>query len=61
MNIQKKIKDVKCPQCKKNFKLSWEGTDYSNNKYPLIIRSCPSGGVYDVSIHCPHCNYEEEL
>lgn len=27
----------------------------------LVIRSCPSGGIYDVLIRCPFCNYEEPL
>ena len=59
-----------CPYllCGKKFKLTWndyspvrEG-DYSLcHRQTLIIRSCPSGGIYDIEIHCPHCNYEEPL
>ena len=56
--IKEDLKHVVCPQCKKDFKLTWDG-DYNNQ--PLVIRSCPSGGIYDVSIKCPHCDYEEDL
>ena len=57
------LKHVVCPQCKTPFKLRWNDYVEWDLKEPvtLIIRGCPSGGVYDVSIHCPHCNYEEEL
>lgn len=55
----KRIKDVICPQCKKEFELSF--TDYDGRPETLDIRSCPSGGVYDVLIKCPHCDYEESL
>jgi len=55
-----RLRDVICPQCKKAFRLTWN--DYSTNRpTTLCIRSCPSGGIYDVSIACPHCDYEEEL
>ena len=50
---------VVCPQCKKKFNLIWDA-DYGE-KSTLIIRSCPSGGVYDVKVSCPHCDYEEPL
>lgn len=53
------LKNVICPQCKSDFKLTWD--DYSDSPSTLIIRGCPSGGIYDVSIRCPHCDYEEEL
>lgn len=50
---------IKCPQCKKEFSLVWDSTfDYKNT---VNISSCPSGGVYNVSISCPYCDYEEEL
>ena len=49
---------VKCPQCKKKFNLTWDESDFVNT---VIVRSCPSGGIYDVSIECPHCDYEEPL
>lgn len=54
-----RLKDVKCPQCGRDFKLVWD--DYGDNRQTLIIRSCPSGGIYDVSIRCAFCNYEEPL
>lgn len=57
--VSKDLKNVICPQCEKKFRLMWN--DYHNAPQTLIIRGCPSGGVYDVSIRCPHCNYEEEL
>jgi ssDNA-binding Zn-finger/Zn-ribbon topoisomerase 1 len=57
--IPEAIKDVTCPQCKKDFKLKWNSS--YDEVATLVIRSCPSGGIYDVSISCPHCNYEEEL
>ena len=58
-----RLKDMVCPQCKKEFLLRWEDCDnnYKPVKETLIIRVCPSGGLYDVRIKCPHCNYEEEL
>jgi phage FluMu protein Com len=62
MNDNEDLKNVKCPQCKKSFMLMWN--DYSNfggTKQSLFIYSCPSGGTYSVEIHCPHCNYVEEL
>lgn len=52
----KDLKHVTCPQCGKDFVL-----DYFSGRPTLKIRDCPSGGIYDVSIRCPHCNYEEEL
>jgi uncharacterized C2H2 Zn-finger protein len=49
----------KCPQCNKLFKLGWN--DYSDKPQTLFIRACPSGGIYNVFIRCPYCDYEEEL
>jgi len=66
-----------CPQCGKLFRLVWNDHtkvrfdddrgqatavpgDYGISQ-TLNIRGCPSGGVYDVSISCPHCDYEEGL
>jgi len=58
----KDLKNVICPQCKKKFKLIWaEKIVNSDEPQTLILRGCPSGGIYDVSIHCPYCNYEEDL
>ena len=55
----KDLSNVICPQCNKSFRLTW---DYALDKpATLVIRSCPSGGIYDVSINCPYCNYEEPL
>jgi hypothetical protein len=54
-----RVRDVTCPQCRKAFELTWEG--YGNKRVTLILNSCPSGGIYNVSIACPHCNYVEEL
>ncbi|MCH7664063.1 MAG: hypothetical protein IH859_09390 [Chloroflexi bacterium] len=49
-----------CPQCKEKFILGgWE--DYGDHVTTLKIRGCPSGGLYDVRISCPFCDYEEEL
>ena len=53
------LKNVKCPQCKKDFVLMWN--DYSDTPETLNMRGCPSGGIYDVSINCPHCDYSEDL
>ena len=53
------LKLVICPQCKQTFRLMWDG--YSDDDVTLIIRACPSGGIYDVIIMCPHCDYEEPL
>lgn len=53
---------VNCPQCHKAFALRF-ARDFEENEAPptLVIRDCPSGGIYDVHIECPHCNYEEPL
>ena len=59
MSSDKRIRDVVCPQCKREFRLVWN--DYKDDPSTLRVRSCPSGGVYDVSVCCPHCDYEEEL
>lgn len=54
-----KIANVVCPQCKKRFVLDWNG--YGKMEQTLMMRGCPSGGIYDVYIQCPHCDYTEEL
>ena len=54
-----RLADVVCPQCRQPFTLLW--TDYSDEVTTLVLRGCPSGGIYDVLIRCPHCDYEEEL
>ena len=51
----RKIAEQVCPQCGKQFELNWD--DFGT----LKVRSCPSGGVYDVTIECPNCDYEEPL
>ncbi len=57
-----RLKDQVCPQCRKPFTLTWN--DYGaegSQPQSLFISDCPSGGVYDVKVACPHCDYEEEL
>jgi DnaJ-class molecular chaperone len=60
-----RLRDVACPQCREPFRLTWN--DYTRisatacAKQTLVMRGCPSGGIYMVSIKCPHCDYEEEL
>lgn len=55
-----RLQDMICPQCKANFILGgWE--DHGDHITTLVIRGCPSGGIYDVRISCPFCDYEEEL
>lgn len=51
------LREVTCPQCGKWFVLTWG--EYG--RVSLAMRGCPSGGIYDVRIRCPHCDYEEEL
>jgi len=61
---EKRLKDQTCPQCGEAFRLIWNDyttIDEKTQKQTLIMRGCPSGGIYDVSISCPHCDYEEEL
>lgn len=53
------LKYQNCPQCHRQFRLTWN--DYSDRPQTLLMRGCPSGGIYDVSIQCPHCKYEEDL
>lgn len=56
------LRIVECPQCHKKFGLAWNDYSYVNGTpQTLHIRACPSGGIYDVSITCPHCDYKEEL
>ena len=63
--VADEIKHVRCPQCKQSFQLIWNshtrGFDEKWLPQSLFMRGCPSGGIYDVSVECPHCHYEEEL
>jgi len=64
MDDERMLRDVVCPQCGKPFRLIWNDHTRLGDKYQeqtLMLRGCPSGGIYDVSIHCPHCGYVEEL
>lgn len=56
---EKSLRIAQCPQCKEEFILAWN--DYSDKSQTVVVRACPSGGVYDVSIECPFCDYKEEL
>ncbi len=56
---ERRLRNQDCPQCRKGFELTWN--DYSGRPQTLFIRGCPSGGIYDVLINCPHCDYEEPL
>jgi hypothetical protein len=58
INLEK-ANHVTCPQCKRPFTLRW--SEWDSKPLTLKIRGCPSGGIYDVSIGCPYCDYEEEL
>lgn len=55
----KTLKHVVCPQCGKEFVLTWD--DFFDKKQSLFVDWCPSGGIYAVYIACPHCAYEEPL
>lgn len=58
----KELRDMTCPECGKAFRLLWDEENFrSTGPVTLQIRSCPSGGIYDVRISCPHCEYEEQL
>jgi hypothetical protein len=54
-----RLADVICPQCEEPFRLRWER--YAAEPCTLCLRGCPSGGIYDVSIECPYCDYKEDL
>lgn len=64
-----KLSQMVCPQCKRPFVLTWNDYSYdeqtktvnSGTRSTLVLRGCPSGGLYDVLIACPHCDYQEEL
>jgi hypothetical protein len=63
---ESRLRDAVCPQCRKPFYLNWNDYTHINGKYvdakqTLIMRGCPSGGIYMVFIECPHCDYVEEL
>jgi hypothetical protein len=50
---------IVCPQCGGRFNLLWgDGVGYDTI---LQISSRPSGGIYEVSIDCPYCDYQEEV
>lgn len=53
-----RLRDVICPQCRKPFRLAWGEFE---KPLTLVIQGCPSGGIYNVYITCPHCDYREEL
>ena len=52
---------VECPQCRKTFRLIWNDYSFGDTKQTLSPSSCPSGGIYDMKVSCPYCDYEEEL
>lgn len=56
---EKTLRYVRCPQCRKVFQLTWN--DYSDRPQTLILHGCPSGGIYDVLVQCPHCQLREAL
>lgn len=64
---QQPMRYMRCSECGKPFMLRWNDDGMLKDgtwiHYPdtLRIRACPSGGIYGVSIECPHCNYEEDL
>lgn len=61
------LRYAKCPHCIKTFMLRWNDDGIMRDgkwvNYPdtLHIRGCPSGGIYDVFIQCPHCNFRQDL
>lgn len=57
---ERRLRDMVCPQCKEEFELAWQGY-FDNKPMTLILQGCPSGGIYNIYISCPHCSYEEEL
>lgn len=59
----KRIRDVRCPQCGWFFELNWNDYGNLNVERPqtLFVRDCPSGGVYDVHVECPKCDYREDF
>lgn len=57
MDKETRLKDVVCPQYGANFVLTWVG--YKGNPETLVLRGCPSGGIYDVRVRCPYCTYKE--
>lgn len=64
MSASKRLRDQSCPQCRQKFRLVWNDYTRINTQaapQTLMIRGCPSGGIYDVYIRCPHCDYEEDL
>ena len=58
-----RLADVICPQCQRAFRLRWERCEGEPlmSTITLVLRGCPSGGIYDVSIECPYCDYVEDL
>lgn len=58
MSEEKRLKDVTCPKCKKEFQITWNC--YTDTLVTLVIKWTPSG-TFNISICCPYCNYEEDL
>lgn len=65
-----KLSEMVCPQCRKPFILTWNDYSYDERTKrfnsgdrgsTLEMRGCDSGGIYDVAIACPHCDYREGL
>jgi len=56
-----RLRDQVCPQCRETFELCWNDYDRGKRPQTLFMRGCPSGGIYDVFIECPHCHYHEDL
>lgn len=57
--IDDEVPLVTCSDCSKQYALVWE----SVNDDPETVRvfHCQSGGVYGVTLTCPHCSKETDL
>ncbi len=47
-----------CQSCDKEFKIIY---DEHPAKMTIKVCACESGGIYGVSVICPHCNHEESI
>lgn len=58
-------RNITCAKCGKEFRIRWNDSDgfESMEKTPITlnVHSCISGGIYKVSVDCPHCGYEEDV
>lgn len=57
--IEEEVPKITCACCGRQYTLAWES--WGQAPVTVFILSCVSGGIYEVYLQCPHCNYRIEL